>query len=379
MSVQEHQAKKQRVASHDVSRVFYAKHAHDLRVDGYTVLPFAVYDCGAFFAEAVREDMEQYPEFKRSASDDMQKYVMGAFGAFGNPASFHSKGVREVRAQANDMARSVFRAMYADDADRDSLVCEQLFDRVVQRHVGDSLSHEKWHRDTTPKVVRLPRAVDNELYSNSEIKIRERTATATNVGTLYGGWVNLSDRNVNQKFVCVPGTHTQKASKEGFGTLSKQETEHFGSAKRIVTIPPGYWLLFNQNIVHQVRSYKVRAPELRVHIAFNISRGKPRALFGDVYKKRVIRDLETPLIPSGQIPPLFSPNHLACFSNRLSDWARACLHERFVYTHTFSSKASRAGQEIRVPYRFIIRHDLSCSIPRYSKIDIHVLTPLRLF
>lgn len=355
--------------------------ARELRENGYTVVPIASSEsCVRRLADMVREDMRQYPEFE---GDGDGRYVMGAFGGFGNPSSFHGTGVREVRSHVHEVSREIFKLAYADDADKKSLVCEQLLDRVVERHPGTKPGAEGWHRDSTPKHVRVP-------YGGGDVLVGERIndvcapfeSETTTSGTLYGGWINLSEQGVTQYFVCAPGTHRDRdeSGNSGFAPIENVHTRELDAQKREVSVPPGHWLLFQQNLAHKVRSYTVRQRELRVHIAFNVSRGYARPLFGDQYHARVIRQLESPLLPSGQLPPLYSPNHLACFPERLSEWACARLIKDILYDHTFSPSAKRAGQTLTLPHRFVIRlPSVVRALPPYSIRDKAVLTPRYLF
>lgn len=355
-------------------------HARELRDDGYTVVPVASVGCARRLAEMVRADMRQYPEFEGDTED---RYVMGAFGGLGNPSSFHGTGVRHVRARVDEVARAIFKHAYADDDEKEELVCEQLFDRLVERHVGDKLGAEGWHRDSTPRHVRVPRDGDDMLVGARENDVRMALQSVdTTAGTLYGGWINLSGEGITQHFVCAPGTHRDRddSGRSGFAPIEPAQNSSLEALKCNVAVPPGHWLLFQQNLAHKVRSYTVHQRELRLHLAFNVSRGQPHALFGDEYHARVLRHMETPLLPSGQLPPLYSPNHFACFPERLSHWARARLVNDILYVHTFSPKAKRAGEALTLPYRFIVRlPSVTRALSPYSPRDRATLTPRRLF
>lgn len=368
-------------------------HADELKEYGYTVVDLLNVGSAQHYHNAIREEFEQYPEFcSRHADTFDRRYVMGAFGALGNPSSFHSPTVRELRSIVGQCAKQIFKCMFGGGGgtgggtgDDETIVYEQLYDRIVQRISGDTLSGENWHRDTTPETIKLPRGGDDsELFKHRESDIRDkRKSIYTNAGTVFGGWLNLSAgaTPVNQKFVCARGTHRSGGGGDasGFSKLSKDDIETTMRNEDIVevNIPFGHWLIFNQSIRHQVRPYKVKYNELRVHFAFNIS-NRLECLFTDEYKRRVIEKQETPLIPSGQIPPLYSSNHSSFFVDRLAQWSQTHVRSRFLYTKCFTRASKRAGQKITLAQRYIIRHSIPMPWPSYTQHDCDVMMPVLL-
>ena len=90
-------------------------------------------------------------------------YVLGAFGAFGNPASFHSRELYALRYILFNKLKNVFKTV---DSDRK---LEMLFDRLAIRREGTTLGGETFHRDTS--------------------SLQDET------DKIYGGWINLDSND----------------------------------------------------------------------------------------------------------------------------------------------------------------------------------------
>lgn len=149
------------------------------------------------FQAAFREAVKSFPEFLPGA----RRFVLGSFGALGNPASFHHPIVRRCRVRCMRAAVALFRHhLHNGLADKDDFESvrqrrlELLWDRMCWRIPGDTMTRESAHRDVA--------------------------AHALPVDEIFGGWLNL-DEHV-QNFHCVPGTQVDAiSSHSGFCRTQK--------------------------------------------------------------------------------------------------------------------------------------------------------------
>lgn len=260
--------------------------ADRLRKDGFVVIP--VLDAGLIriFRDAFIATMTGFPEFRRHPDDPTKtvdgrvfgekdsNVVMGGFGAFGNPASFHNPFVRNLRILLRHAVISVFRDLCGDRP----VYIEQLFDRMCLRPAGTTVSKEQWHRDLNP--------------------------TALDGDAVFGGWINL-DNEETQFFSCAPGTHTAQtglAGKNGF-----QRDERPASPEK-VEIPPGHLLIFYQRLLHEVHPRRLRKPSFRQFVCWRITEHKGSTL-QRASVHTIVRDQAVPRLPSDQIPPIYGKNH----------------------------------------------------------------------
>jgi len=301
-----------------------------LHRDGVVVVPLLTPDETRDLHRAMLLEMAAFPEYVSPASfvdhppnsssgignNNNTLFVDGGFGAFGNPASFHNPTTRRIRQLVHTRALELFRDLY--------LPIEQLVDRFSVRPVGSSTSKESWHRDQSP---------------GSDIVL--------------GGWVNLDLEGGTQYLSCVPGTHGSIGTRHGFRPLTPEEKTEAESNKVKVTIPPGHWVVFHQNLVHEVNPAKAKYDSMRQYVGYRIGGAglqplfeqfKPNKEFGTDFdlKRDVFEKQGVPPLPSGQYPPMFSLMTQSCRKPRLLQWSAstfkpACLETRF-------SQASQADE-----------------------------------
>ncbi len=215
----------------------------------------------------------QMRDFK--TKDPAFGFVLGAFGAFGNPASFHSKEIYALRYILFHKLKIVFRNM---DPNRK---LETLFDRIAIRRKGATVSGESFHRDTCS----LQKDEDN----------------------IYGGWINL-DNTETQYFSCVPGTHTCKG-RGGFERIEGKYTD----TKIKIPIKPKQVIIFNQNIIHEIFQQKISKTNIRLYLGWRHTFSDEPLLNDKIDPQKninvVLRDQIVPVLPSGDIPYMYSRNH----------------------------------------------------------------------
>jgi len=248
-----------------------------------------------------------FPEFTINA----RPLVLGGFAAYGNPSSFHNSFVKRLRKQSLEtvISNGIFtRFLEAMNVNPYDYKIEVLFDRILHRFKGQKPISETAHRDITPH---------SELHDGDYV---------------FGGWLNLS--NTDQHFMCKPGSHldtkdtkTASESSSGFNTLSKESTQNeYMPFRKECTVKPGHLILFPQHILHEVLSNKSKHTQYRLFIGWRLT--KSNSLIFEHQKRSAIHHLSVPVLPSGQIPPMYSSNHASVFKNKAFNYISATASPR---------------------------------------------------
>lgn len=240
---------------------------------------------------------KEFPEYQKDAFP----FVLGGFGAFGNPSSFHHPFIKSIRKQVFDklMESGILQDFtnhfnHFNHFNYQGYSVEVLFDRAMHRYPGQKPSAETAHRDITPK----------KYLDQHDI--------------VFGGWVNLSKND--QFFSCLPGSHlinnelimSIKVDSEGFSKVSPNEFIN----KKSFVVKCGEMIIFPQHIIHEVLAKKYNHSQYRLFLGWRLTKSK-KLLFGN--KEECINQLGVPLIPSGQTPPVFSQMHNT-FKKRAFNW-----------------------------------------------------------
>jgi len=321
----------------------YDKTAHSLHRYGFAVVPvFDSDETRRKWAGRVWAALDDMPEFRVKGRKAHR--VLGGFGAYGNPSSFHHPTLQQLRAKLKkNVSMPLFRALMQYAAYGDNARCEMLFDRVcVRAKAFGDVSKESWHRDVHdgPKYGHraLPRTLDGGRHLDD----------------IFGGWLNLSDGPTS--FRGIAGSHRGADAVEaqrrggGFAALSKAEIEAQHVEHRLalqangrigtadtdadghIVVPPGHLLVFYQRLLHAVAGGKQpEEPQLRLFVGHRITT-ETVPLFP---LERVLANNAVPPIPSGQTPPMYSQNHYGFFSttDKYRTWGArtfqpACLFQR---------------------------------------------------
>jgi len=215
----------------------------------------------------------QLRDFK--TTDPEYGFVLGAFGAFGNPASFHSKEIYALRYILFHKLKFLFKNI---DPRRK---LEMLFDRLAIRREGANVSGESFHRDTC------------SLMSTDD--------------NIYGGWINLDDTET-QYFSCVPGTHTC-AGRGGFERIEGD----YKDTKIKLPVKPKQVLIFNQNIIHEIFKQKIKKTNVRLYLGWRHTYSDLPLLSDpkDPQKNinKILSEQIVPVLPSGDVPFMYSKQH----------------------------------------------------------------------
>jgi hypothetical protein len=259
--------------------------------------------------------------------------VLGGFGALGNPSSFHHPTIQALR---NELKRHVSLPLFRRYNHRGRKL-EVLFDRIcVRSSEFGTPTKESWHRD---------------IYDGEKYGLR----TLPDNDEIFGGWINLS--NQSQRFVGIAGSHKGADAKQaqrmggGFSQLTEtqirdqrvperlanQANKRFGSVRADdqghLIVPPGHMVIFYQRVLHCVASGKQpKSPQLRLFFGHRLT-SESTPLFP---LEEVLTNNSVPRIPSGQVPPMYSQNHYAFFSNtpRYRDWGEATFKRQCLFRRT---------------------------------------------
>lgn len=259
----------------------YQKKAEMLREHGVVVIATDINV--KTFREKIDQDIEAFPEY----NGKQEKYVLGGFSAFGNPASFHCPSVRELRELVHPYGMKLAEAYGSHKR------CEQLIDRLMVRPPKVSATKESWHRDESPA------AGEDDI--------------------VLGGWINLDDKD--QFFSCVPGTHTEVRGFGGFSIVPKDEHAELNDAAIKVQIPPGAIIFFHEHIIHEVIANKLNYASYRLFVGWRFTNSK-KPLFEET--KSALKNQAVVKIKSGQVPPMWAKLHWTNFAeSHLVPFAKA--------------------------------------------------------
>lgn len=332
--------------------------AKDLSEFGVAVVPVMDASSRSWWEEAVWTAMDEFPEYKVKGKTAQR--VLGGFGAFGNPSSYHHPVVRSLRSKIKRLAVKPVLKEYAEDVigQTDDVNLESLFDRLCVRYEPFLRpGAELWHRD---------------IYDAKEFKLRSlpRSLPDGRDDIIIGGWLNLDHRE--QHFVALVASHDEPFSgAKGFAKFSEAEIARFrfnerlqGQASRFfgntlrtntngeIIVPPGHLILFVQRIIHSVKSgQQPDTPALRFFHGFRLT-GEEIPL---IPHNDVIENGGVPRIPSGQIPPMFSKNHYAAFAKatgaRWREWGAntfkdVCLFERSSSGYVYKTPGSKNNRNV---------------------------------
>ncbi len=322
----------------------------NLHEKGVVVIPLLTSEELNYYHNSLITEIDNFPEYLdnlESISKGKRQLVMGGFGALGNPSSIHNLTSRKLRRRIMDVAKPFFKSFTTKYLSDGNIYLEQLFDRLSVRVEGTSTTKESWHRDIAPLKKEFP---------NDEV---------------FGGWVNLDLKN-DQYFSCVPKTHLEKTKKAGFVQEKSQSVleKEFRPLAQKIRCPPGHWICFYQNIMHEVLAIKQKKGfSMKQYFGWRLSKDE-EPLFSK--NEKIIYEQGLPQIPSGQIPWMYTSSHMQFHQNKLIEWSlnnfnSECLEE----------KVNKNNEKYEVVKRYLPSLEkMGMKIyDDYDEIDINVMKP----
>jgi len=253
-------------------------------------------------------------EFKKEYNGP---YVLGGFGAFGHPSSFHHPFIKSLRKL---IKRRLVEMVFKDFCPGRKL--EMLFDRLCERKKDYGLpTRESWHQDV--------------YTSDSDI--------------IFGGWLNLDPVDFDpQAFLGLKGTQSVRCkSTTGFSKITSEEDIKRYDQTLVqqgkILVPPGSIILIQQGIVHCINPTVPVESSFRLFTGFRVTDSE-KSLFDN---SKVFEYLGVPKIPSGQIPTIYARMHFIHHRNKISDLTGG-IKKRYLVEQTVSSGKSK-GETLLVP------------------------------
>lgn len=270
--------------------------ANELSIDGITTIPILQnIELRKQILNEFHEMCQSFPEYKRDPNiSDLTPehnkiiYVLGGFGAFGNPASFHHPLSRKLREWAMSSLIPIIKNYININFKEENYNLEALFDRFSLRRKGTSPSKDAWHRDVTPNLKK------------GDI--------------VFGGWLNLN-LNTSHFFSCIPESQIgidQCSIESGFASFPKNEHDFLNYQKKEIECPPGNLIIFPQHISHEVLAKKSKEDLYRLYMGWRLTKSENSLQ----NTEQIIENQGVPLLPSKQHPPMFANNHLSFFKNK---------------------------------------------------------------
>ena len=310
-----------------------------LQREGYVVLDVLSAAEVSEYRDRIRSELASDPYF-RSSPDVL---TMGGFGALATPHSFHIGGVRKL---CSFIDRQVAPKVFADYLRTPGNLIAQHKDRTLHRTASQTPSKESWHRDESP---------------------------GDDKGVIFGGWVNLS--TTSDTMSLCPATHSQKGGSGGFATIPKERHAHYKSIRKRVEVQPGQWIMFYENIVHEVfaPTPKVRRERgllTRVFVGYELT---TRTTPLDPELIPTLQKLETPRIKSGQQPRVYSRMHLVFHLDKVVDWSLN-VHDRHCFDYTVKN-GKRKGEVHRIAKACPARDGLPSVCAPYTEEELAMYVP----
>jgi len=221
---------------------------------------------------------------------------------------------------------------------------EAIVDRLMVRPKSVSPGKESWHRDEAKNAL-----VDDIVL---------------------GGWWNFDD---SSNFLsCIPSSHAGVVGNGGFSLVPKENASILNTQSALVEVPRGCILLFNEKILHEVRSKRLNYVSYRLFLGWRLTKSDTPL------DTRLIEKLETqaPMqIKSGQEPMMWSTLHRASwidklekFSERFSDKCKSCIVVK---------SGKNAGKQYNIVHRrmkSLMDYEFR-TYDKYSNEEVYILLP----
>lgn len=259
----------------------------------------------------------KFPEFNQNYKGP---YSMGGFGALGIASSFHHPYIRQIRKIVKKRFSRYIKMGFSGK------YIEGFFDRFcVRNKTFGTIQNESWHQD-----ILDPKSFKNVEFLDTDI--------------MYGGWLNLNTKE-NQSFICVPKSQYDRMEiKVGFALVKNPDKiNYYANLEKIITIPPGHAIFIQQGLVHRVNPFLPKQNSYRLFHGFRITESNKQLI--DL--ESIFENLSVPLLPSGQVAPLYAKLHWVNARDKLNKFA-SNMDPKFTYDRVMKSGKDK-GISYRVP------------------------------
>lgn len=306
---------------------------------GVTVIPFPMEIREGFNIDKFLSEQKEFINIDKNT-----QFVMGGFGAFGNPSSFHHEEVRKLRLAIYNHMFPLFRQAFPGK------YIECIVDRFAKRVFGSSLSPEDWHRDIS--------------------NIKKKQIHGEPDDNIFGGWVNLDTTN-EQYFTCVPSTHTDKTTGSGFAKIAKTNYPKYKSAKEKILVPPNHLIIFNEKLVHAVTATKTKTDSYRLFMKYRITSNSECPLFPKSEISKIIEEQGVFPLSLEQMPPMYSKNHIRNWQPRLKEFSLNILPQFLApkKNKKIVESVTSCGDDINTP-PYVMRF-----MPSLKEAGVETFTP----
>ena len=364
-------------------------YAQQLVDDGVTTMPILSEKERKLFRGAFIKARENFPEYIHTPEADSLPFVLGGFGAYGNPSSFHNGYIRTLRLYTAKPMILFFSQVIQQLETKNNLqqwFLEQLFDRMCCRKTGSSTSAESVHRDLNPQTaVPTEETIKTTKKKNGKtVEVDTKIFVPRESDYCFGGWINLDE--TDQRFSCVLGSHTDQIvmtkgnTESGFATNERLERPI-----TVIRVPPGHIVVFFQRIQHIVTPSQQKQDSFRQFRCWRLFQSlehNPEPLNGSKHFEETIRDFGVPRLPSRQIPPMYSSNHTSVFLFKNNSSDPIVWSDKKIISKILETKVCKSGKNKGVTYSIVPRfleslrvYNLQDSYPEYTEQEKNLLKP----
>ena len=231
---------------------------------------------------------------------------MSARGLMGNPSSQHCEEIRRIRQMIHEQLRSHFMKEYPGK------YIQFIIDRVSVRYPGTHVAGDDWHRDMSGPPEKGTR--------------------------IFGGWFNLNSTHTSvreaflqtQYFSHVPCSwadvlpEADANGNTGYDRLPPEMVAQYKRLREIAIVPPGHGVIFDENIVHEVKidkRPKGSPSSWRLYIKVKLSTNN-NVLFGkDVILTRLSNQAMMPLNLTEE-SPMYDLRHPQFWMAKLLEFSK---------------------------------------------------------
>lgn len=282
------------------------------------------------------EFLNDQREFKVSNASTM--FVLGSFGALGNPSSQHQPQIRSLRKNVYNYMRPLFAEAFQGK------YLEAIPDRFSIRNQDLPVTAESWHKDNSADI-----GPDDIIF---------------------GGYLNLDERQT-QYFSCIPGSHMETDCGEGFAKITKERTQELNARRQLIEVPPNHIILFNEKTTHEIARRKIKEPKsYRQYFKWRISAEPVSTLGRDAIMNSVKNQGIFPLHAIGKTPnpPMYGKMHQIHWGDRIEEFSKNIKE-------SFMNSPNKKGQIFVQRFMISLTKAGIPLFPEYTEDEIAILFP----